>query len=57
MSDFLSKSFLGNAKSLPLDVIMDLVQLCYVLVNIYNEEVNVVLKKIVPYLPCLKKKW
>ena len=57
MSDFLSKSFLENAKSLPLDVIMDLVQLCYVLVNIYNEEVNVVLKKIVPYLPCLKKKW
>jgi len=45
MSDFLSTSFLENTKSLPLDVIMDVVQHCYVLVNIYNEEVNVVLKK------------
>ena len=57
MSDFLSTYFLENTKSLPLDVIMDVVELCYGLVNIYNEKVNVVLKKkVVPYLPCLKTK-
>jgi len=57
MLDCVSKFCAENTESLVLVVVVeDVVQLCCVSINAYNGEVIVVLKKIVPHLPCVKAK-